>query len=230
MKKRIQGLLLLMISNGVFAYPHPIPGTYVGLNAGAIFSSTHLSAQQINYIPTNSDFNNRSNTSNFIPGAQVGYIRPFHTKWLGGAELDFTAPNINDTYKFRNQTRTAFDQFQIKSYFQGSVRARLGYDYRQNYMPFLTAGLGYNNVGLRYSNENNDRYAKTEISYGPVLGAGIEYQMTQKLSLRGEYLYTYLGNSVTMRVPTVVNITESTGNAKTNLSNSVLRIALSYLF
>lgn len=72
----------------------------------------------------------------------------------------------------------------------GTVRARAGYA-AGNFMPYVTGGLAIANVKA-----GNATSSSTRTAYGLTGGLGLEYLVTDNVSVKGEYLYTRFDRSV----------------------------------
>jgi outer membrane immunogenic protein len=148
--------------------------------------------------------------------------------WVVGAEADFSYPATNSKYAVKTSCCTQ-DTFNVRNNLQGSMRLRAGYAI-DRVMPFITAGLSFESMGLYYNNEHNEAYNKSTTQTGWVLGAGVEYGVLDNLSARLEYLYTDYGSALNMNLPTIDSITDPQGSADVKISTNLLRAAVNCRF
>lgn len=202
-------------------------GFYAGVSAGAIFSQTQLYSQHRFFLSGSSPYSHDINTANFLPGVQAGYNHQFQSGLVLGGEAEFSYPNNNGqfTEKFQNQ----FDKFSYNNRLQGSLRTRLGFAL-DRFLPYLAVGVSFADTKFQYTDEVNDRYVNENVQVGWMLGGGLEYALIDKLSLRGEYLYTDYGRPSYTAIPTVVGVFDPAGVARTDLVSHSVRLALNYHF
>jgi outer membrane immunogenic protein len=80
------------------------------------------------------------------------------------------------------------DGLEVKQGFEGSLRARLGYDLNP-IMPYITGGVAGSQVKL---SGNGDDESKFRVGW--TAGAGMEAKLTENILGRVEYRYTQFGN------------------------------------
>lgn len=207
-------------------------GAYGGLNLGSIWTNSHLTANQDNFITNTGTYNQNINSTNVNPGFQFGYLQQLEHNWVVGAEADFSYPATNNTYTNTYQDTGAFDRFTVRNNLQGSLRMRAGYAI-DRFLPFITAGVSFASMGLYYDNEeqnNANAYSTSTAQAGWVLGGGLEYGVLDNLSVRTEYLYTDYGNALNMSMPNIALFSNPNGAAHVNMSTNVLRVAVNYRF
>lgn len=207
-------------------------GAYAGLNLGAIWTGSHLTANQDNFISDTGTYSQNLNSINVNPGFQFGYLQQLDNNWVVGGEADFSYPATNSTYTNAYQDTGAFDRFSVRNNLQGSLRLRAGYAI-DRFLPFITAGVSFASMGLYYDNEEQNSanaYSTSTTQTGWVLGGGLEYGVLDKLSVRTEYLYTDYGNALNMNIPNVAGIPDPNGAAHVNMSTNVVRAAVNYRF
>ncbi|MBY3252666.1 porin family protein [Rhizobium laguerreae] len=172
-----------------------------------------------------------------LGGGQIGY------NWQAGslvygleADISFTeidddrnivTPQINTGLAQGNVFRSEFD-------YLGTVRGRLGFA--------LDRTLFYGTAGLAYgrSTMSVDMFApngvrqftgeKTETNVGYAVGAGVEYAVTSKISLKSEYLYYDLGEEE-LNVQAIPGTGVAGGyDSKFNNDGHLFRVGLNYKF
>jgi len=208
-------------------------GAYAGLNLGSIWTGSHLTANQDNFIfSTPGTYNQNLNSTDVNPGFQFGYLYQLEHNWVVGGEADFSYPATSNTYTNTDQSTGAFDRFNVRNNLQGSLRLRAGYAI-DRFLPFITAGVSFASMGLYYDNEKQNSanaYSTSTTQTGWVLGGGLEYGVFDNFSVRTEYLYTDYGNALNMNMPNVAGFQDPNGGAHVNMSTNVLRAAVNYRF
>lgn len=203
-------------------------GFYAGVSLGTIIDKTLLDAHHINFlVPT---YRENLNETDVLPGIHAGYNHQLHSGLVLGGEADFTYPDSTEQFTYRSVPNgNLYDEFTIKNRLQGSIRTKLGYAVSR-FLPYITAGVSFADTSLRYQNEGLDKYEKDSVQTGWLLGAGLEYAFWDKLSVRTEYLYTDYGNPESMRIPSVVGVSDPNGFAQADLVSHSVRVALNYHF
>ena len=203
-------------------------GVYAGVNLGAIWTGSELTANHSDFLPDSSNYDEQLNSTAVNPGLQFGYLKQLSNHWVVGGEGDFTYPATSSQYQQTDNATGEFDRFTVHNNLQGSLRLRAGYAL-DRFLPYLTAGVSFASLGLNYNGEA-DNYGKTTTQTGWVLGTGLEYGVLDNLSVRTEYLYTDYGNALNLNIPTVAGSTDANGAAQANLYTNVLRAAVNYRF
>ncbi|AXA43262.1 outer membrane protein [Rhizobium leguminosarum] len=219
-------------------------GFYVGVNAGYGFgadgniSSEGQLGPNIANIATGARPGSVDLDRNgILGGGQIGY------NWQAGsfvygleADISFTdldddrnivTPQINTGLAQGNVFRSELD-------YLGTVRGRLGYA--------LDRTLFYGTAGLAYgrSTMSVDMFApngvrqftgeKTGTNVGYAVGAGVEYAVTSKISLKSEYLYYDLGEEK-LNVQAIPGTGVAGGyDSKFNNDGHLFRVGLNYAF
>ena len=213
-------------------------GAYAGLNLGAIWTGSHLTANHENLLNTTT-YSQNINSTNVNPGFQFGYLQQLDHNWVVGGEADFIYPATSSTYTNQHTSSGIFDRFNVRNNLQGSIRLRAGYAI-DRFLPFITAGVSFASMGLYYDNEiqnSANAYSTSTTQTGWVLGGGLEYGVLDNLSVRTEYLYTDYGNALNMNMPNIGNVdfndplrSDPNSAAHVNMSTNVLRAAVNYRF
>ncbi|MEO8005469.1 MAG: outer membrane protein [Betaproteobacteria bacterium] len=161
---------------------------------------------------------------------------------LVGVEASANSLSIDDS---RSQTVTYISappaQFNlrqsVKADWQGTLRLRLGYA-QENWLAYLTGGAAVTRVKLDSSFSDNYVQAAiaqgsdTETKFGWTVGAGGEYALNERWSIRAEYLYVDFGRVESRSVltnpafPGLSNILTNSADLKTH----TLTIGLAYRF
>src|SRR5271166_1808362 len=236
--------------------PFTWTGFYIGANAGGIWSSGSRNAtlfapgQDVflsGYFPGGIG----NNQGGFIGGGQAGYNWQTGA-WVFGVETDFDGTSLGKTF---NYASTPFagggvpvgllgDSLYVHAKanldWLGTTRGRVGFvatpDNRL--MVYGTGGVAYGGGSSSFSvydatggafwsgNPGSDKVGWT-------VGGGVEYAITNNITIKGEYLYVDLGSR---NITTVGNLAASTlfpgtyATAKINYDASIFRVGANYKF
>lgn len=228
-------------------------GFYAGVNAGASFDNRAGRVTPNGFTPANGfrnatgdfgSFRGGSSDVGFVGGAQIGYnvqtgmfvygLEADADYFGGGSSGRHTVAN-SDVFPNGSLTlnRRSGDGY------LGTVRGRLGLAAFDRTLLYVTGGLAFGDYGTsyrsaRFSNaagdtsvDFNSRGDQGGTRVGYALGAGIEYALSQKVSVKAEYLYTDLGsrNYGLYNSATSANFT-----SKSDSSAQVARVGLNYHF
>ncbi len=163
----------------IAAYAFTWTGAYVGANIGGDIANLSLP-----------DYVGSGKSTAFTGGLQAGYLWQVN-QIVYGLEAD-----VDYGWNKRSNTFTATDDYSQKDTidWSTSVRGRLGYAF-DRLLVYGTGGVTFANTKTRLT----DTTASTSVSSegmraGWTLGAGLEYAVTNNVSIRGEYLYTDYGH------------------------------------
>ena len=152
-------------------------GFYVGGNIGYSWGTGRLTIPGVG--------SDSGSYDGVIGGGQIGY------NWqtgdvVFGAEADLEATGIS-------RSETAFGA-RAKSEIQylGTVRGRVGMSF-DNIMPYVTAGLAYANNKIS-GTVLGATFSDSKTHFGWTVGGGVEVDIGNGWSLKGEYLYVDLEN------------------------------------
>jgi outer membrane immunogenic protein len=209
------------------------------LNVGG--TSAVASAISSGFLPTSLG---GKNTGFFTAGGQIGYNVQFN-QWVAGVEADLNW--INDGVKSQSFTAPANGVVTNASTqsaglrWIGTVRGRLGWA-ADRALFYVTGGLAYGRTVATSSSSNIDVSTPANVDlfsgdgggmrYGYALGGGLEYAVTNNVSLRGEYLYYNLGTS-NYAVAPANSFATGEGiaiNASQKFDGSIVRFGLNYKF
>ncbi|RWO81048.1 MAG: porin family protein [Mesorhizobium sp.] len=230
---------------------HDWSGVYVGAQAGyyrGINSNVDVSICDepgcgLGVLIANSALTERnwvadSNPSGFMGGGQIGYNFQSGTFVIGG-ELDFQVGSggATDTTCIGvlgcDLPVTATTSSELE--WLGTARGRVGAVFDRT-MIYATGGLAFGRVRnhldvtfaeapLIFSNE------ESSTRVGWTVGGGAEYALTDKLSLKGEYLYYNLADTtMTTLSYGVGNPQERIGTYNFSNDGQLVRVGLNYRF
>lgn len=208
-------------------------GFYTGMNAGFVFNHVQLRSQQLGFTNLSERCNTSADFSTFFPGIQWGYVHQFANDFVSGIETNLTVntrqkdslscpcsinPEVSDRFSFKNQ-----GQFSIKGRGGLSLNSDKG-----SLLPYLTTGVSFTHAELAYANEGGDFYSQHTTRAGWLLGAGLEWAFRKNWSLRAEYVHMDYGNVIKLKLPSVYGLVDTNGNARVNLTNNTISLAVNY--
>lgn len=121
-------------------------------------------------------------------GLTAGYDFQFDQNWVIGTFV--TVPLVRPTTTAAPTTGVlAGFTWQVSPNWAVAAGARVGYD-MGNWMPYALAGIGAANVTVTPSFGT----ASSATHVGAVLGGGVEYKITDNVSLDGRYMLGLLGS------------------------------------
>ncbi len=182
-------------------------GFYAGINGGFGFGSY-----------TSGGSNYFGNASGGLVGGTVGYnYQSGHLVAGIEADLDYSTVGASGSPYGNVNSYASMDAM-------GTVRARFGYTFDRTLL-YVTGGYAGASVrGTLYDNRFATRYNNSNSSYlnGFAIGAGVEYAITQNISVKGEYIFSsFGGNSFFQNTPDSLN---------SGLNVSTIRAGLAYHF
>jgi outer membrane immunogenic protein len=136
--------------------------------------------------------------------------------WIAGFEGSAMMTNFTGNGLYP----ASADNITLRNYIQADLRGRIGYAFGR-FLPYFAAGVTWGRT------EQRDQATLSELGRIPgeawTVGAGLEYMLTDRLALRGEYLFesTY-SNAQT-------GLTPCTGCTQ-SLTGSMVRAGLAYYF
>lgn len=111
-----------------------------------------------------------------------------------GLEGSFAAANFDGRFTAPYLPATTAAGWSPNMNWLGTVTGKVGYSFGQ-WLPYLKGGFAAADVGSSLQGAPIGAFSQTTQSLsGWTAGVGLEYQITPKLSLGLEYLYTDLGN------------------------------------
>jgi len=200
-------------------------GLYAGVNGGYGFSANGSKVKSSVYAarPGRPGRSVRSDRKGgFVGGGQLGYNYQIGSVVVG-LETDINYADLRQRVNAgRYDARTRVNWF-------GTVRPRIGFLPTERLMVFGTGGLAYGDVSTKAERGavNFVRSGKdSKVRVGWTLGGGLEYALTDNVSLKGEYDYVDLG-SKKLRLAGVGGVSDG-ASRKTQFH--VIRAGLNYRF
>lgn len=234
-------------------------GFYAGLNGG--LGGGSVAPTYTLSTPDPGSFNGSSNTDNqshrlggFFAGGQVGYNYQFGNQVVLGVESDLqwseirASSGIDSMYAYNTSSPfpnsgSNVSGMNINQNWFGTTRLRLGYQFADRFMAYVTGGVAYSEFSVANTGTGTetsptpDIYSRTSgaatlTRIGWAAGAGVEHALGNNLSVKAEYLYSeYSGVAapylaVTENTPPVTSGTFSSGT----LGIHLVRAGLNYKF
>lgn len=165
-------------------------GFYIGAHGGiggGIFDNSYIIETEvgpIGYYVSDRAFGG-------FGGFQVGYNRQFAPNWVGGVEADLSLSGIKAEHS--ESTEDFSSRYAVQVDWFGTLRGRLGYA-KDNVMFYGTGGAAYGKISYSDSDSDGFSEALSDTNLGWTAGAGIEYGITDNITLKTEYLYVDLGS------------------------------------
>jgi outer membrane immunogenic protein len=215
-------------------------GCYIG---GHVGYGKGQSSQNFQFDDVTNDFNTAEYyfTNNFenkggVYGGQAGCNYELG-RFVFGLEGDWSAANLKASYSFTDPAAADSASFSSKVDSLASIRGRFGIAEDR---VFLYATMGWGWAKFKYSYALNDSDTGTAAGSfsttadGIVLGAGVNYALTDWLILRAEYLHYAFGKDFNLTPSFLVNPAFDTGpgfNDHVTLKNvDVIRIGADWKF
>ena len=189
-------------------------GFYIGVNGGYgwhVGQSVELLTDNILPAPNNlgqaiaASRGTIGNTQSqgWFAGGQVGYNWQFGSSVLVGLESDLQYSRIEggktDFFTNPNGTVPISGTANFNIDWFGTVRGRVGV-MADGWLLFATGGLAYGRVAYNLSAYETGGVplfqtllSASDMKFGYVVGAGVEYAFSPNLTLKGEYQYINLG-------------------------------------
>ena len=214
--------------------------------------------QNITTFPASSANNQlslRDRSSGFVGGGQLGFNKQFDPKWVTGIETDLQFADLKGSSFFAPQppggvTFSLNENDRLKWF--GTTRGRLGYLPTERLMLFGTAGVAYGRTSDTTAIANTSTIpivfpggptslfcpalavclanAGSHTGVGWTAGGGIEYAVTNTVSLKAEYLHLDLGSQTFRLVAQQPQVPPSTGSgfitAKYQNDSNIVRVGV----
>lgn len=179
-------------------YADPVRGMFASLNLGA-----SVAFQNHDYTgPTGASDKQKKAKISPSFGLSLGLLNQIEkTKAVVGGEVSFTLPQSRQKYALNASSGTADGNLSIKNPYIVGAYGIAGMMLTPKLMLYGKAGYAWMKTELKYTNLNNENpnfqtYKKTMSGLGG--GAGVNYLLTNKIMLGGEYLF-YTPKSITPR-------------------------------
>jgi outer membrane immunogenic protein len=259
-KSTVGILLLVAVSSFPVSAGENWQGGYVGVNAGGAFLNNSQNVGAINQFDLNGSASNQSvlipatmkkNDAKSSIGIQAGYNLQFN-RYVFGVEADVSSLNGSKTARSTTfytepvvERYSSINEGAFTSKYLLTLRPKIGYAW-DNLMVYGTAGLATSNANAYSSFKGTDlgpgggvggtaTYlgSKSVRKLGYSIGAGAEYALNNKVSIKADYLYYDLG-SVRFKTSAQADALADGANAialqtvKARMSGNLVRIGLNF--
>ena len=234
----------------VYAPLYSWTGFYVGANVGGIWGTGSTTVNSfVGGVPALSAYfpNSLGNgPSGWLGGGQVGYNYQTGSFVLGAeTDIDWTSLNRSGSYTSAALPAalgggTITTSGSARMDWLGTLRLRAGFvaTADNRLMIYGTGGLAYgggSSWGSVVANGTNLSWygSNSPTKTGWTIGGGLEYAITNNITLRGEYLYYDLGSQTETAVPNAAAAAALPGvyaTTKTQFDGSIFRIGANYKF
>lgn len=215
-------------------------GLYVGLNAGYAINNSNIKNTDVIYYGSSIfplDTYRKSKDGSFTGGIQFGYNYQMDNIVVG-IETDFNYAGLENKIDYGyavpgSGTVTVKNEL---NWF-GTLRGRAGFVASDRFLAYATGGLAYGNTKAKMTYNDINAVltgSKSKTRFGWTVGAGLEYALTDNISVKGEYSYVSLGKQKSSWAPTTINASGSLDyHAMHTTSNNnfhVVRMGVNYKF
>ena len=210
-------------------------GFYAGINAGYGHNAGNIDARGV------SGAKSKDEEHSFIGGIQVGANRQYGDIVVG-IEADFNDSQLEDSESIYANFGFAEDYYHHDSKVDwfSTLRGRIGYAPRQNLLLFVTGGVAMGRIESKtrfevdYTpwDEGDTSWSSSarDTRFGGVVGAGAEYSVASRWSVKAEYLFVDLGTKTNVVNGTYVNGDAKTYSVKNKGQFSVFRLGVNFRF
>ena len=157
-------------------------GFYAGVGFG--YSSGDADVTYDNPMLSTYDFS--MEPSGWSGGVTAGFNAAVGDGLIVGAEADLSLADITDSVPDINPSETVTSTTD----WTGSLRARLGFD-AGDFMPYVTGGVAF---AHSIASSTDGDIEEDAVLAGAVVGAGVEFAVTDSITVKGEYLYSNFGD------------------------------------
>lgn len=215
--------------------PEPAPafswsGFYAGVNAGYAWGETKGTDVDGWTNAANAPWTAKAKGDGFTGGGQIGYNFQMNQIVFGG-EADISYLDVSG----RSVRNPGFLDNYVASGdgFLGTVRGRLGFSF-DRMMVYGTGGLAFGDTGSKWVDDGGGTQftLNSDTQVGWTAGGGLEYAMTDTMSLKAEYLYYDLGteNVSFNNAPGGFCANAPTCNFKLDNTGSIFRVGVNFRF
>lgn len=220
--RRVEPIVPIM-AEPAFSYT----GFYAGVNGGYGKGAGYDKDRRVAASGDNGVGVRSKRTGTFVGGGQLGYN--FQTGPLVlGVETDINYADLKVTRKDNATGQFAPYANQRLSWF-GTVRPRLGVLATERLMVFGTGGFAYGKVRTEAGGDRIPGVSTSSTSSvrpGWTLGGGLEYAVTDNISVRGDYAYVDLDGKSKSGGSSAI----AASSKKNDVKFHVARVGLNYKF
>jgi outer membrane immunogenic protein len=200
-------------------------GFYIGVHGGIGGGSIDTHFADVDGFAV-SDYSD--NAFGAFGGAQIGYNWQFSPNWVAGVEADIAYSGIESNFDWNYAGAESYNLTTNIDWF-GTLRGRIGYAW-DNLLVYGTGGAAYGDVEVstNYSEPGfSEGSSFSDTRWGWTIGAGVEYGITQNITLKTEYLYVDLGS---IHQDAYNAIEDLDGQFDSDVAFHTLKVGLNYKF
>jgi outer membrane immunogenic protein len=182
----LAGVGLLAVNAPAMAFDWD--GAYIGVITGYTSSSSDSAYD----YPLYSGFDITSEPKGWYFGGTAGYNFVLNGSVLLGIEGDIGVADFTDTIvdELGSYPAPNGETVTIKTDYAGTLRARAGF-VLDNWVPYVTAGVGFAHTVVTATDGDLEDSATLS---GVVAGVGVEYAVSDSITVKAEYLHTSLND------------------------------------
>ena len=176
-------------------------GFYAGINAGGGWGATQTTGNSASDSEYSGSLNNLAISQNalqgLIAGGQFGYNYQFAFAGMpivAGLEIDGDWSGVQGTVSCAPVTANCSQSDKLT--WTADVTGRVGYAW-QNFLPYFKAGVVWgsfnHNLSASVGNSTNVTGSASNTATGFLIGAGLEYALSQHLTAKLEYNFLDFG-------------------------------------
>lgn len=191
MKKILITAILLIASINVYANEaSQYSGPYVGLHMGYANGDFKGADSFMGFNGGTYSYN----LSKYLWGGMAGYNKVFDNNMLLGIEADYEQRNADSSGRILDPLLNDSGSVQTKIQNSSSLRVRLGKIFNQDKtLVYFTAGYGAVDIKSNFALTGLPAFSKSEWKSGYTAGLGFEHFMSDKISIKTDYRYSYYG-------------------------------------
>lgn len=231
------------LENGTSGYNWT--GVYAGINAGYGTSNAYAN-QHTTVLSDGRSFPNPLDILGDEPegamfGGHFGYNYQFDNGFVFGVEAEFSGVFGDDVKKFSNNQNCNEVSPNLSRLFScgmeidrtASITARAGYAF-DRFLPYTEIGIGYIRATTALAADpatfgnatRQTNSSSTDDAFGLLLGAGVEYALTDNWTIKGEYNFSHYKFDANRFQP--INGIRYLGDADVDLHT--FKVGISYKF
>lgn len=168
-------------------------GAYVGVNlgyGGGEFGHPFAATEEVLGEPLDGSLD--ISAGGFLGGVQAGYNWQSGS-FVYGVEADFQGSGIDAMDNLDLNIGSVELGTEVEWF--GTIRARLGMAATDSLLAYVTGGAAYGRTHSSLSLNGSEVAGEKNTEWGWTAGAGVEYAVTNNVTLKTEYLYTDLGKA-----------------------------------
>lgn len=245
MKKILLGSISIMLAGMTYAAPHSWQGPYIGMMTGGTWGTAHalIASHPDGYLTVadaalvNAAGNQTIRANGFLAGVEGGYNWIIKQHYFAGVEADIETLKLGDSSrsdltKLDSSSSSFISGAYVNINWLATLRPRIGFMWNDALI-YGTAGLAVTQLYGNFFYSDDTAMTSAVLNTrktGYAVGGGTEFALTEKWSMKVEYLYAGFGRTdATDTGSTIKDIfPEQTFAYSTNLNVNMLRVGVNY--